>query len=206
VRVMATPGCSIEARFARFAECTEQTTTSDVFRASSCKNLPAKQLNIGTCSIPHVPSHSKKTTTKEPKLRTTPYPNGASAQPPERGGMGAGNAQQHGMQAAARELAESDARGQQRTHANPQAQRRLPQNLQPRKKGRQQGSIQYFSRSGNNPAGRRQDPGARACSARDPSQHQRSPHEAPDAPFTRRLPPFQATSFFNEKFIVTCVM
>jgi hypothetical protein len=32
---MATPGCSLEARF---AECTEPTTTSDVFRASSCRN------------------------------------------------------------------------------------------------------------------------------------------------------------------------
>jgi hypothetical protein len=119
----------------------------------------------------------KKKPNRGPRLT----PTGLRRQHPQRGGTGGGNAQQHETQAAAQEHTKSVARAQKLTHTNPWAQHRSQQKPQPRKQRRQERSTQHHAESENSPAGRRRNPGARACNTREPHPHQKSPYEAPGA-------------------------
>jgi hypothetical protein len=76
---------------------------------------------------------TSKRKTKNASREPRPTPTGLRPQHPEWGGTGGGNA----AQAAPREQPESHERTQKRTHASPQAQRRLPQKLQLREQRRQ---------------------------------------------------------------------
>jgi hypothetical protein len=101
-------------------------------------------------------------TKKKPNRGPRPTPTGLRPQHPERGGTEGGNAQQHETQAAAQEQTESDVRAPKRTHTSLQAQRRPPLKHQRREQRRQLRSTQHHAGSGNSPARRRKDPGARA--------------------------------------------
>jgi hypothetical protein len=113
---------------------------------------------------------------------TKSYPNGASASAPPAG------RKRRGQRPATRD-ASGSARADRERHTSPEANKREPARTAlsateaPTKKtkGSNNGSYSVTLGAGGSPAGRRKDPGARACNAHEPNPHHRRPHEAPGA-------------------------
>jgi hypothetical protein len=129
--------------------------------------------------------HRARKNKKKSKSGTMYNPNGASASAPRAGRNGRGRIpatrEAGGSARAERERRKSPAANTRKPTGTASSAAVAPTNQQER-------TTQHHSGSGGSPAGRRKEPGARACNVRERNLRQRSPYDPPGAHARERAP------------------